>query len=209
MRNIEKTHQNLVDCGREIVQNAPQIFIDVDVEGDGPAGFGSLLSIGAIAPRGETFYAEIAPQTERFLRGPHEFCETHGLNRERLSREGLNIATAAINFANWTNNLAKSANKLPVFTAFNAGYDWAHVDLALALAGISRNPFGIAPFDIKSLAMCLGEKWDFAQTAKDKLPQILTPAREFTHNALDDARWQQEQHFALAGYMAKKNELVG
>ena len=201
-------HEKFVARGRQIVEKAPQLFIDVDVEGDGPAGYGSLLSIGAVAPDRSTFYVELRPQTETYLEGPHRFCEEHGLEREKLQKTGMIIEEAGQKFAEWVIVLSKEADKPPVFVAFNAGYDWAHCDLAIARAGIEKNPFGVAPFDTKSLAMALGlvdedraGQWDWSETSKVKLPGTLSPTREFTHNALEDAIWQQEQHFAMVGML--------
>jgi len=198
---LAETHEKYCALGAEIVKSAPQLFIDADVEGDGPAGFGSLLSIGAIAPNGETFYVELKPQTSKYWQKQHKFCEMHGLARERLIREGISIEEAGQRFAEWTIKLREQYGKQPVFTAFNAGYDWAHTDLAIARAGIVDNPFGVAPFDIKSLAMAIVSSWDWDETSKTKLPPVLTPQQQFTHNALEDSRWQQEQHFTLVGML--------
>ena len=43
-------HRELVERGRGIVQASGNLYIDLDVESDGIAGLGSLLSIGAVSP---------------------------------------------------------------------------------------------------------------------------------------------------------------
>lgn len=63
--NSEK--QQLQERGREIVLNAPVLYVDVDIEADGKAGHGSMLSIGAQSPTGESFYREIKPISEDYV----------------------------------------------------------------------------------------------------------------------------------------------
>lgn len=82
-------HEQLVQQGKKIIQQAPQLYIDLDVEADGVPGYGSLLSIGAVSPYGETFYAELQPASEKFLASNRAFAEAHNLERERLLREGV------------------------------------------------------------------------------------------------------------------------
>lgn len=215
------------ELGREIlVQHSREMFIDFDVEGDGPAGLGSVLAIGAVAPTGETFYVEIQRQTRSSLPGPREFCDKLGLTDEYLIDHGVPAIEAAVRFRKWVNDLKHKYRKPAVATAFNAGYDWAHIDLLFASAatlypdrfpvehqGSSQprhNPFGIAPFDTKSLALAVpgvskadedGCVWSWNNTSKSKLPVTINPEEEFTHNALDDAIYQQKQHFAMIGLL--------
>lgn len=204
--NVER--ERLWDEGREIVLAAPALYIDVDVEADGIAGFGSMLSIGAQSPTGESFYSEIKPHSDVYLPGNKDFCEAHGLQRERLIREAPELAVVMGGFERWLKDLNDMYEKPLVLTAFNAGFDWAHVDLSFVLAGCDKNPFGIASFDLKSLALPLSTQWDFGKTSKSKLPSQIIPEGTFTHNALEDAQYQQKLHFGMAallgrtGYMA-------
>lgn len=222
-KSAEELREFYMELGREILTNrANEQFIDFDVEGDGPAGFGSLLSIGAVAPTGETFYVELKPQTETFLPAPHQFCEDHGLSRERLEQEGVSIEEAGRQFKQWVDSLKARYKKPAVATAFNAGYDWAHIDLAFARASVTfpdsfptnpkynqphHNPFGVAPADTKSLALALPREsqdsvnWNWRDTSKNRLPEVVSPDEEFTHNALEDALYQQKQHFAMVGLL--------
>ncbi len=82
-----RTNEQLWTAGSKIVLDAPQLFVDVDVEANGIAGHGSMLSIGAQSPTGESFYSEIKPYSPDFLPGHKKFCEEHGLQHERLMDE--------------------------------------------------------------------------------------------------------------------------
>lgn len=208
---LTEYRENLWRVGQEIVLAAPQLFIDVDVEADGIAGHGSLLSIGAQSPTGASFYRELKPAFEEYKPANRQFCENHNLQRERLLREGEDPWQAMSDFHVWLDGLQQDHGRKPVFTAFNAGFDWALVDLYFVKAGYDTNPFGIAPFDIKSLAIALTGEWDWAKTTKGSLPEIIVPPEEFTHNALEDAQWQQKLHFGVAALLgAKKHrELTG
>lgn len=191
--------------GKEIVSGARQLFIDIDVEADGYAGYGSLLSIGAITPSGETYYVELKPNSSVYMEANREFCENHGLERERLLREGTQPKTAMQDFANWTRlQQEKTDGKKPIFTAFNAGFDHGLVKLEFLKSGVD-DPYGLAPFDIKSLAQSIRAGWDWNKTSKNNLPEEVLPYGDFTHNALEDAVYQQKIHFALAGLLDMNN----
>ena len=203
MKNIYYPPKELERIGVQHIQRAPQAFIDIDVEADGIAGYGSLLSIGAISPWGDEFYAELQPTNETFIDGNKEFCENHGLARERLLEEGQRPAEALSAFTNWTHNIvARETKQAPVFTAYNASYDFPLIDAYYKQFGL-ENPYGHAAFCIKSLAMAIkgNLEWDWKQTGKGRLPASLVPDGDFTHNALEDARYQQKIHFRLAGLL--------
>lgn len=189
--------------GREIVQHAPQLYIDLDVEADGVAGYGSLLSIGAVSPWGETFYRELYPHDEEYIDGNRQFCEEHNLERQRLLREGIPANTAVGELADWSLWLKGKYQKQGkvVMAAFNASFDFPLVGREFERAGID-NPFGVAGFCIKSLAMVLAPGYDWSKTAKSRLPSDIVPPGDFTHHALEDAIYQQKLHFALAGKIA-------
>lgn len=204
--SFEKRRQQLWDKGRRIVLAAPQLYIDVDVEADGIAGFGSMLSMGAQSPTGESFYSEIRPLLGgQFIEGNRDFCEKHGLEYSRLLKEAPVLSRVMKDFSLWLEDLKLKTGKDTIFTAFNAAYDWGFVNLYFVLSGIEENPFGIAPFDLKSLTLPLAKNWDWKQTSKSKLPQIILPDGDFTHNALEDAKYQQKIHFGLAGLLGEFN----
>ncbi len=196
-----KTREEIVEQGRAIVLGAPQLYVDVDVEADGIAGYGNMLSLGAQSPTGESFYTEIRPLSTKFKRGNRDFCEAHGLQRERLLTEAPDAIAAMNSFKNWLTGLEIKYTKKLIFTAFNAAFDWALVDLYFILGKAGNNPFGIAPFDLKSLALPLGGSWDWSSTAKSKLPAIIIPDGDFTHHALEDAQYQQKLHLGMAGLL--------
>ncbi len=201
-----RSHTQLVGIGKEIVRAAPQLYIDLDVEADGIPGYGSLLSIGAVTPWGDTFYEELRPSSDRYLPSNRRFTEAHSLERERLLEEGTDPIVAALSLGNWVSEKTEVYNKeVPVLAAFNASFDFPWIDLAMKEAGIGPNPFGVAGFCIKSLAMALPGTYDWRQTAKSQLPAALVPPGDFTHNALEDAIYQQQIHFALAGKLALQN----
>src|SRR6187200_2069925 len=81
---------------------------------------------------------------------------------------------------------------------FNVGFDFPLVDLGMKEAGL-KNPFGIAGYCIKSLANQLSPNYDWSKTTKNKLPPEIIPEGDFTHNALEDAVYQQKIHNALVG----------
>ena len=194
----------LWEAGREIVLAAPQLYVDVDLEADGIAGFGSILSIGMQSPTGESFYSEVRPYDAKFIPGHRHFCEEHGLERDRLLREAPLLSDVVAQIQSWLTNLKELHGTSPVFTAFNASFDFSHVDLAFALAGqYDRNPFGYAPFDLKSLAQPFSGTWDFRTTKKSALPTEIVPDGDFTHNALEDAQYQQKLHFGMAALLGR------
>jgi len=197
---VTNEHERLVEKGRDIVIQAPQLLISVDIEADGRAGMGSLLAIGAVTPdETDGFYRELQPATDRFVPSQREFCEANGLSRDRLMREGNPARQAMDDFTKWIKSQEERTGKPAVLVGYAAGWDHGFIDYYYALHD-QENPFGHASFDLKSRAMGLNGEWNWAQTGKNDLPDVLVPPSEFTHNALDDARWQQQIHFALAAY---------
>lgn len=203
MESLEK--QLLWEKGKEILQNAPQLFIDVDIEADGIAGYGSILSIGATTVHGETFYSELKPVGEDFLEANQAFCTAHGLERSRLLGEAPEAEFAMHQFNVWVREMAVKHDKDPVFVGLNAGYDWPFVDLYFTRYGIG-NPFGIAGDDLKSLVMPLGGNWDWNDTKKSRMPEAIKPEGDFTHHALEDAQYQQKLHFGAVALFAARFE---
>lgn len=198
-------HNELVTRGREIVQNAPQLFVDLDVESDGWPGYGSLLSIGAVSPWGEQFYRELCPTDGSHIPANREFCRQHGLEYERLMDEGVKPVIAMQELTEWQSAIKSRHGKFgkSVLTAFNASYDFPMVNLEYVKASL-ENPFDITGYCIQSLAMALGGEYDWKKVSKKQLPAEVVPDGAFTHNALEDALWQQELHFAMAGLLAAR-----
>ena len=198
-------HNELVVTGREIVQNAPQLFVDLDVESDGWPGYGSLLSIGAVSPWGETFYRELRPGDGPYIPDNREFCAKHGLTYERLMDEGIEPGVALRELTEWQSDIKDRYGKIgkSILTAFNASYDFPMVNLEYLKAGL-ENPFDITGYCIQSLAMALRSEYDWQRVSKKRLPNEVLPNGAFTHNALEDALWQQELHFAMAALLHER-----
>ena len=200
-------YQALRSAGEIIVQGSDQLYVDLDVEADGVAGYGSLLSIGAVSPWGETFYRELRPSSEAYIGYQRRFCEEHKLERTRLLDEGEDPHRVVAELSEWVGDLGAQYRKKgnAVMAAFNASFDFPLVGEAYARAGL-KNPFGPAGFCIKSLAMAVVPEYDWTQTAKSRLPNDIVPPGDFTHNALEDAVYQQNLHFALAGRLAELSQ---
>ena len=177
------------------------LFISADVECDGPipgpAHF-SMLSFGlAVAgtfdgasfePAGDeplTFYAELAPISERFEPAA---LAVSGLDRDRLITEGLAPAEAMTAAAAWVREVA--GERRPVMVAYPATYDWMW--LAWYFGAFAANPFGHSGcLDVKTLYQAkAGVVW--ARAVKQHMPPELRSGRPHTHNALDDALEQAE-----------------
>lgn len=203
-----KRHETLVVRGREIVQNAPQLYIDLDVESDGWPGYGSLLSIGAVSPWGEQFYRELRPTSELYIPANREFCAQHGLDYERLCDEGIEPAEAMQELTDWQATVHEQYGKIgkSVLTAFNASYDFPMINLEYVKAGLD-SPFDITGYCIESLAIALRPGYDWRTVSKKNLPAEVLPSSNFTHNALEDAIWQQELHFAMVGLLDERHSL--
>lgn len=191
-----------VEIGRAMVQNSPELFIDIDVEADGIAGKGSLLSIGAIDPWGATFYREIKPMEENgFVADYRDFIDPDGTLGVRLRREGGEVGEVISDFANWalrSQELHKKTGTIAL-VGFNASYDFPLINLEYMRAGV-ESPFGFAGYCIKSLAMALGkDTYSWKQAGKSGVLKDFLPEGEFTHHALDDAKYQQFIHYGLVG----------
>lgn len=201
-------HDELVTRGREIVQAAPQLYIDLDVESDGWPGYGSLLSVGAVSPWGEQFYRELRPTSELYIPANREFIAQHGLDYERLCDEGIEPAEAMRQLAEWEAEVRERYGKVgkSVLAAFNASYDFPMINLEYIKADIP-NPFDITGYCIESLAQALRPGYNWKNVSKKNLPPEILPDSNFTHNALEDAIWQQELHFAMVGLLDERNSI--
>lgn len=219
----ERTRKYLSEIGSNILRNSPSLFVSFDAEMDG----GSLLAYGAVTPWGESIKREVKPDTDFFVPSQREFCESHGLQRERLLEEGIPLDEAIYDLDMWVRQAAQEHDQDPVFMAFNVSEDWPLISNPMKHLGI-KNPFGIAGYCLKSEALSLSmltqpernnpekliNSWegisrnaekldcDWKQTSKSKLPKWMVPDREFTHDPLEDAEYQLEIKYTLTGYIA-------
>lgn len=196
-------HGRLVQIGKEIVRASSTLFVSLDLEADGQPGHGSMTAVGAVTPEGETFSREVRPAHAEFDPDTRAFNDAHGFEHERLLLEGRPVDEVMYDLDAWVADVA--SNRQPVLTAFNVSFDFGWVNFEMISAGI-ENRFGIAGYCLKSLAMSLqliGDQmdYDWARTSKSRLPGIVRPPREFSHDPLDDAIWQQELHFAMVGLL--------
>ena len=165
----------------------PETFISVDVETSGPTPAQySLLSIGAclVDDPAHTFYVELRPLSPA---ATEEAMQIHGLDMERLQREGVDPAEAMARFEAWL-RAEVPADQLPVFVGFNAAFDWMFVaDYFQRFLG--RNPFGHTALDIKSYALGIhGGSW--ADTTRRALARRYPDHAHLTHHAVQDAHDQ-------------------
>lgn len=184
--------------------NSKRTYYSIDVEASGPVpGLFNLVSLGAVPvfPRGEgtfevgeSFYVELRPA---FAGSDPGANKVHGLDLERLGREGLEPADALRRLVAFV-----EATKLPgskaVFVGHNAPFDWMYVNWYFAWTGVA-NPFGYNAIDTKSLAMgVLRVPWD--ETNKERIVPALGLALQdeaTLHRADADARHQADLLVAL------------
>jgi DNA polymerase III epsilon subunit-like protein len=162
----------------------------VDVETSGPSpSVASLLAVGAclVADPSVGLYLELRPDPDRGW--DDAAAAIHGLDRERLEREGLTPADAMTRLVAWLGEVAADAR--PVFVGLNAAFDWMFVADALWRT-VGRNPFGIAPLDLKALYMGRDGVREWARTSRTQITRRYPVERPHTHHALDDARSQAE-----------------
>ncbi|MET0773504.1 MAG: 3'-5' exonuclease [Candidatus Limnocylindrales bacterium] len=182
---------------REDDRPAREVLVSVDVETSGPSpSVASLLAVGAclVDDPSEAIYLELRPEPERGW--DDAAAAVHGLDRDRLEREGLTSSEAMARLVAWLDAVAAGAR--PVFVGLNAGFDWMFVADALWRT-VGRNPFGIAPLDLKSLYMGRDRVGSWARTSRADMVRRYPVERPHTHNALDDARSQAELARRLLG----------
>jgi DNA polymerase III epsilon subunit-like protein len=167
----------------------PECFISVDIETAGPVPAKyAILSIGAclVQDPEQTFYVELKPE---HTASTSEALAVTGLSIEGLMERGERPERAMSMFEDWVLTECPAGHR-PVFTAFNAAFDWMFVaDYFERFLG--RNPFGYTALDIKAFAMGAGNT-SWAATSMDVLAARHLGGRALTHNALADAQDQAE-----------------
>jgi ribonuclease T len=167
-----------------------EALISVDVEASGPSpSTGSLIAIGAcVVDRPElTFYRELRAQQGIAWNPGTE--DVHGLTREHLDANGVEPESAMRDFADWVQSVA--GGRKPVMVGVNVSFDWMFVADYLERY-LGRNPFGVAPLDLKSLFMGRYRLSRWSDTTKHNMLKHITVDLPHTHNALDDARMQAQ-----------------
>jgi DNA polymerase III alpha subunit (gram-positive type) len=184
-------------------------YISVDIETDGPIpGPYSMLAIGmAYCGRFDgrsmeltpfpkkTFYIELAPISEKF---EYEALHVNGLDRNRLTREGIHPAEAMQRASLWIDEV--SGDNRPIFVAYPAAFDWMWMHWYFASFTKLGSPFGHSGcFDLKT-AIAISECKPISNSSKSQLPKKLQSDLPHTHNALDDALEQANIFFKLMAY---------
>jgi DNA polymerase III epsilon subunit-like protein len=182
----------------------PEFFIVIDVEtsGPNPANY-AMLSIGACTltePR-QTFYIELKPEPQTFTA---EAMQISNLSLERLSKEGQEPKTAMLAFESWLAAVLPK-NHTPIFTAFNAPFDWMFVN-DYFFRYLNRNPFGHKALDIKAWYMGL-KNTNWENTSFKAIVEAEGFQWELSHHALDDAI-QTANLFQLLLEQNRRNEHV-
>lgn len=170
-----------------------ETWISVDVEASGPTpGTGSLLAIGACLVDRPEEGIELLLRPDPDLPWEADAAATHGLDRERLAREGLDPARAMALLDEWVSRVVPPGSR-PVFVAFNAPFDWMFV-ADYAWRHLGRNPFGFSALDLKALYLGrhLGEVTRWSETTDDDVRRRYPVLLAHTHEALADAREQAE-----------------
>lgn len=165
-----------------------ELYISVDIEASGPCPpTYSMLSIGAcvVGDSETSFYAEFRPISDQAV---PEAIKIVGKSLEHFAASGRDPKAVMQEFGAWIKSVSHGMN--PVFVGFNAAFDWAFVNWYFHIY-LGRNPFGIAPLDIKSYFMGLaGCTWE--DTRSSRIPDRFKGIVQQTHNALDDARSQAQ-----------------
>lgn len=178
-------------------------YYSVDIEASGPVpGLFNLLSLGVTVVRpgsaglevGESLYLEFRPV---FAGNDPGANAVHGLDLDRLQREGLEPAEALRRLSEFVER-TQVPGTAPTFVGHVAVFDWMYLAWYYAWCGL-RNPFGYKGLDTKSLAMGVLKVpwWD---TGKETLIPALgmeAQAEETVHRADADARHQAEILVAL------------
>ena len=159
-------------------------YIVVDIEASGPTPDKyAMLSLGAatIEKPQETYYIEFQPDSLEYR---PESLSVSGLSMDDLSISGVPPAEGMQQFADWVQTVTPEGRD-PVFTAFNAPFDWMYVNTYFHRY-LSYNPFGHKALDIKALFMGVYGV-PFSATSHFHVCQQFGMTSTLSHHALEDA----------------------
>ena len=106
------------------------------------------------------------------------------LSLDRLGEEGLPPEEAVQEFASWVDKVVVEGAQ-PVFTAFNAPFDWMFINDYFHRY-LDYNPFGHKALDIKAYFMGFhGVSW--LETSHANISYLYSDSLKLTHHALSDA----------------------
>jgi hypothetical protein len=180
------------------------MYFSADVETDGPIpGPYSMLSFALVyagcydgerfvrpSSYEEVFYAELKPISDEFQA---EALKINGLDRQRLTLEGMDPEPAMSDASAWIKRIA--ATHTPVLVAYPLSFDWAWLYWYFSRFSRTGSPFGHSQcYDIKT-ALAVKLHRPIAEAGRSKIPHSIRPRHEHTHHATDDAI-EQAQIFA-------------
>ena len=182
----------------------------VDIEANGPVpGLYDMVSLGIVAVHGQpggglalgdSHYLELAPVAPRF---DARAAAIHGLDQDRLAREGLSQRAFCDQLSAWVAAHTDPGTE-PCFVGHNAPFDWSHVSWIFAKEELP-NPFGYKALCNKALTMgVLGVHW--LDSNKETLARELElPAEdmELKHRADYDAAYQAQILIQLLNRMTQ------
>lgn len=167
----------------------PEVYISVDIETAGPVPAAySILSIGAclVDDPETTFYVELKPEHKEVVESAMAVSK---LSLDILEMMGEPPEVAMRMFADWVAEVTPEDHR-PIFTAFNAGFDWMFI-CDYFHRHLGENPFGYSALDIKAFAMGSADT-TWAQTSMNHLAAKHLAGRPLKHHALSDAQDQAE-----------------
>jgi hypothetical protein len=191
----DKRHQELLGEG------ASDLYFSADVETDGPIpGPFSILSFAIVyagsfdgrkftrpSNYDQVLYRELKPISDSFQK---EALEVNGLDRARLSIEGMAPAQAMTEAFHWVTANANGAK--PVLVAYPLSFDWTWLYWYFMRFCERGSPFDYSRcFDIKT-ALAVKAGIPISQAGRSKLDSSLSSKRQHTHHAVDDAIEQAE-----------------
>lgn len=135
------------------MKDPKESYLSIDIETSGPnPGNYAMFSIGACTitePR-ETFYIEFQPDADGFLQ---QSLAINKLSLKILRKTGIPPKDAMLKFSQWISRVVPEGSQ-PVFTAFNAPFDWMFINDYFHRC-LGYNPFGHKALDIKAFYMGL------------------------------------------------------
>jgi len=142
-----------------------------------------MLSIGACTlsePR-KSFYIELKPDSDDSI--PDALAISQ-LSVGKLRKTGTLPKDALLKFSKWIASVVPDGYQ-PVFTAFNAPFDWMFINDYFHRY-LGYNPFGHKALDIKALYMGL-RKTNWMETSYNNITKNLGLETALSHHALEDA----------------------
>ena len=183
------------------LSGSSDIYFSADVETGGPIpGPYSILSF-AIVYAGSfdglefkrpenydrVFYRELKPISDNFQK---EALDVNGLDRARLSAEGMRPEQAMTEAFHWINSNTGGAK--PVLVAYPLSFDWTWLYWYFVQFCKAGSPFDYSRcFDIKT-AVAVKAGIPISEAGRSRLDSSLSSHRQHTHHAVDDAIEQAE-----------------